>query len=49
MSEQDDTHDDVIADWKEKAEKHGEKNYWFLCSLKQRSFKKVLTRRSDSH
>ena len=35
------THDDLVADWKGNAEKHDEKNYWFLRSLKQRSPKKV--------
>jgi Fe-S-cluster containining protein len=42
------THDDVVADWQENAEKHDEKNYKFLLSLKERSrsmkersFKKV--------
>jgi len=35
------THDDLVADWQENAKKHDEKNYWFLRSLKQRSFKKV--------
>jgi Fe-S-cluster containining protein len=35
------THDDLVADWKENAEKHDDDNYWFLRSLKQRSFKKV--------
>lgn len=35
------THDDLVADWKAKAEKHEEKNYQFLRSLKERSSKKV--------
>jgi Fe-S-cluster containining protein len=41
MADDNKTHDDLIADWKENAKKHDEKNYSFLRSLKQRSFKKV--------
>lgn len=35
------THDNLIANWQENAEKHDDKNYQFLRSLKERSFKKV--------
>jgi uncharacterized protein len=35
------THDDLVADWREEAESHDDDNYEFLRSLKQRSFKKV--------
>jgi uncharacterized protein len=41
MSTQSKTHDTLIADWKEKAEKHDDRNYEFLRSLKMRSDKKV--------
>ena len=41
MADDNKTHDDLIADWKENAKKRDEKNYWFLRSLKQRSPKKV--------
>lgn len=41
MKADDKTHDDLVADWKANAEKHDDKNYWCLRSLKQRSFKKV--------
>jgi Fe-S-cluster containining protein len=35
------THNALLADWQENSEKHDDENYWFLRSLKQRSFKKV--------
>ena len=35
------THDALVADWRENAEKHDDDNYRFLRSLKQKSFKKV--------
>src|SRR5947208_9373383 len=35
------THDALVTDWKENAEKHDNENYRFLRSLKQRTFKKV--------
>jgi Fe-S-cluster containining protein len=35
------THDDLVADWKAKAEKHDERNYRFLRNLRQQSFEKV--------
>jgi Fe-S-cluster containining protein len=35
------THDAVVANWKENAQKHDDKNYRFLRSLKRRSFQKV--------
>jgi hypothetical protein len=41
MANDTNTHDDLVADWKENAKKRDEKNYWFLRSLKQRSPKKV--------
>jgi Fe-S-cluster containining protein len=41
MADDNKTHDDLVADRKAKAEKHDEKNYQFLRSLKQRSFEKV--------
>ena len=41
MADDKKTHEDLVADWKAKAEKHDEKNYQFLRSLKQRSFEKV--------
>lgn len=37
----DKTHDDLVADWKAKAEKHEEENHQFLRSLKEQSSKKV--------
>jgi uncharacterized protein len=41
MSSNAKTHDALVADWKENAEKHDSDNYRFLRSLKMRSFKKV--------
>lgn len=41
MSFQKKSHDTLVADWKENAKKHDDKNYWFLRSLKQKSEKKV--------
>ncbi len=35
------THDTLVADWQENAKNHDGENYRFLCSLKQRSSKKV--------
>ena len=35
------THDDLVADWKARAERNDEKNYQFLRGLKQQSFEKV--------
>jgi hypothetical protein len=35
------THDALVADWREHAEKHDDDNYRFLRGLKQKSFKKV--------
>jgi hypothetical protein len=35
------THDALVADWKENAEKHDDDNYVFLRGLKQRSPKKM--------
>ena len=40
-NDKDKTHNALVADWKENAEKRDEKNYLFLRSLKMRSFKKV--------
>jgi Fe-S-cluster containining protein len=41
MADDNKNHDDLVADWKQNAEKRDEKNYLFLRSLKMRSFKKV--------
>jgi uncharacterized protein len=41
MSNDNKTHDALVADWKANAKKHDEKNYLFLRSLKQKSEKKV--------
>jgi uncharacterized protein len=35
------THEALLAEWTENAQKHDDENYHFLRSLKQRSFKKV--------
>jgi hypothetical protein len=41
MSDHNYTHDAVVTDWQENADKHDDDNYWFLRSLKQKSLKKV--------
>ena len=41
MSEASKTHDALVADWRENAEKHDDDNYRFLRGLKQKPFKKV--------
>ena len=41
MSDANKTHDALVADWRENAEKHDDDNYRFLRGLKQKSFKKV--------
>jgi Fe-S-cluster containining protein len=41
MSEAGKTHDALVADWRENAEKHDDDNYRFLRGLKQKPFKKV--------
>ena len=41
MSDAGKTHDALVADWRENAEKHDDDNYRFLRSLKQKSIKKV--------
>ena len=44
MSNEQKTHDDLVADWKENAEKHDDKNYRFLRSLKQTASGKKVDR-----
>ena len=41
MSSANKTHDSLVADWQQNAEKHDDDNYRFLGSLKQKSGKKV--------
>ena len=41
MSDANKTHDALVADWRENAEKHDDDNYRFLRGLKQKPFKKV--------
>ena len=41
MTDDHKTHDALVADCQENAKKHDDDNYWFLRSLKQKSFKKV--------
>jgi Fe-S-cluster containining protein len=41
MSNANKTHEALVADWQANAAKHDDDNYWFLRSLKQKSFKKV--------
>jgi hypothetical protein len=41
MSDANKTHDALVTDWRENAEKHDDDNYRFLRGLKQKSFKKV--------
>jgi Fe-S-cluster containining protein len=41
MSNDNKTHDALVVDWQENAKKHDDRNFRFLRSLKQKSFKKV--------